>query len=109
MKKKGINITSPNILARYMKTDDQELQRLINATVLWKDSYNQIYLKFRLGCKSDKCGVWVMVLTPLLTIFQLYRGDKFYWWGKPEDQEKTTDLLQVTDKLDHIIFFFATY
>jgi hypothetical protein len=40
MKKKGINITSPNILARYMKTDDQELQRLINATVLWKDSYN---------------------------------------------------------------------
>jgi hypothetical protein len=59
--KKGINITSPNILARYMKIDDQELQRFINATVLWKGSYNYIYLKFRLGCKSDKCGVWVMV------------------------------------------------
>ena len=61
MKKKGIYITSPNILARYMKTDGQELQRFINATVLWKGSYNYIYLKFRLGCKSDKCGVWVMV------------------------------------------------
>ena len=60
-KKKGINITSPNILARYMKTDGQELQRLINATVLWKGNYNYIYLKFRLGCKSDKCGVRVMV------------------------------------------------
>jgi hypothetical protein len=59
--KKGIYITSPNILARYMKTDGQELQRLINATVLWKGNYNYIYLKFRLGCKSDKCGVWVMV------------------------------------------------
>ena len=57
----GINITSLNMLARYMKTDGQELQRLINATVLWKGSYNYIYLKFRLGCKSDKCGVWVMV------------------------------------------------
>jgi hypothetical protein len=60
-KKKGINNTRPNILARYMKTDGQELQRLINATVLWKGNYNYIYLKFRLECKGDKCGVWIMV------------------------------------------------
>jgi len=44
------------------------------------------------------------VLTPMSAIFQLYHGDQFQWWKKPEYPERTTDHGQAnaTGKLYHL-------
>ena len=46
-------------------------------------------------------GLWC--LTPLSTLFQLYRDSHLYWWRKPQYPEKTTDMPEVTDKFYNIV------
>jgi len=50
----------------------------------------------------EYCSIVWWCLTPLWTIFQLYHGDQFWWWKKPEYPERTTDHGKATGKLYHL-------
>ena len=64
---------------------------------------NNKYIK--LFAVKNQYDMYIYILTPLSTIYQLYRGGQFYRWRKPEYPERTTDLSQVADKLYHIMVY----
>jgi hypothetical protein len=60
---------------------------------IWDLAIKLIYsYKDRFICLCN-CLYYKECLMPHSTIFHLYRGGQFFWWRKPEYQEKTTDKL----------------
>ena len=67
-------------------------------------SHFQALLYKFISCAPHHRLIWfdLLCLAPLSATFQLYHGDQFYCWRKPEYPERNTDHGQATGKLYHL-------